>query len=113
MADKDGAVAQERGVAKYVIGMNVGIDDVANRLGCYLTDRGKQPRAFACAAAGIDHGDGITADDEPGIGGVTLICLAHQIDIADVNVDTRCNLGDGPRCRCLRLLGEASARTQN
>ena len=95
MSDKNGPVPHKRRVAKYVIGMNMRIDDIANRLRRHVADRGKQARAFAHAAAGINHRHRIVADDEADIGGVTLIGLTHHVDIADVNVDAGCDLGGG------------------
>ena len=89
------------------------VDDIANRLRRHRADRGKQARAFARAAAGIDHRDRIVADDEADIGGVALVGLVHHVDVADVNVDAGRDLGDGQRRRALvALLRMAIARRQ-
>lgn len=51
-----------------MIRMTVGVDDIADRLLGARTDCREQAPPFADAAAGIDHRDGIIADDEADIG---------------------------------------------
>ena len=69
---------------------------------------GKQSRAFARAAAGIDHRDTIGADDEADIGDAAFVGFVHQIDGAEVNIDARRNLRD--RQRRERLLRQKHHR---
>ena len=100
--DKNGSIPHERRVAEDVIGMNVRVDDIANRLWRHGADRSQQTRTFARAAAGIDHRNRVIADNEADIGGVALIGLVHHVDIADVNVDAGRDLetGNGVSARC-------------
>src|SRR6185437_11235593 len=103
----------KRRVAKNVIGVNMGIDHVANGLRRYVADGGKQSLAFAGAAAGVDHGHRVVADDEAEIGGIALVRLAHDSDIADMDVDTRRNFGDRQRRLGGLLFGRTIAAAQD
>ena len=87
MSDKDGVVLRESRIAEEMVGMNVRVNDVTNRLRRYLAERSEETRALARAAAGVDHGDRVVADNKPNIGGVALIGRAHHVDIADVNIN--------------------------
>ena len=60
MADEDRAV--EGGVADGMR-IGIGIDDVAAGSRSLLRSR-QRPAPFAHAAAAIDHGDGVAADDK-------------------------------------------------
>ena len=87
--------------------------DIANRLRRHRADRGQQARTFARAAAGVDHGHRIVADDEADIGGIALVGLVHHLDIADVDVDARRNFGDRQRRRRIFLLCTAIAEVSD
>src|SRR5678815_1701815 len=67
VADEHGAVAGERGVSEDVIGMAVGIDDIADRPVGAGANGGEQALALANAAARVDHRDRAFADDETDI----------------------------------------------
>jgi hypothetical protein len=56
-----------------MVWMDVGIDYIADRAVTDSADCGQQCRPVAGAAAGVDHGDGIGADDERNIGDVTFV----------------------------------------
>ena len=51
--------------------------------------------SFAHAAAGIDHGDRVVADDESDIGNRALVLARHQRDFADMHEYAGRNFGDG------------------
>src|SRR6185437_8114527 len=103
----------KRRVAKNVIGVDMRIDHVTNGLGRYVADGGKQSLAFAGAAAGVDDGHRVVADDEAEIGGIALVRLAHDSDIADMDVDTRRNFGDRQRRLEGLLFGRATVASQD
>ena len=67
--------------------MHMSVDHVADRLGRPRTDRGQQPAALARAAAGIDHRNGVVADDESDVGNGAFVVAAHERQGADVNED--------------------------
>ena len=85
MADKYGSIANECCVAKDVIRMAVGVDDVADRLVGAGADRREQLPSLADAAAGIDHRNRACADDEPDIGDRAIVLARHQRGFADVH----------------------------
>ena len=70
MADENGAGLDESAIAEHVVGMGVGVDDVANGLLRLLAQRREKGAAFDQAAARIDHRDGVVPDDRPEIGDV-------------------------------------------
>ena len=62
MADE--SCADERGIAEDVVWVRVGVDHEANWLFCHRADRRKQAAALAYAAAAVDDGNRVTADDK-------------------------------------------------
>lgn len=74
-----------------MVGMAVGVDDIADRLGRAGPHGGQQRLAFAKAAAGVDHGHGLIADDEADIGDVAFVLAGHQGDGPGVYEDSRCD----------------------
>ena len=101
MADKPGSIAHEGRIAEDMIGMTVGVDDIADRLVGARADRRKQPLAFTHAAAGIDHSDRVVADDEADIGNVAFVLARHQRGLALMHEHAGRDLAD----RQHRLLG--------
>ena len=99
-------------IAEAVLVVRVRVDDVANRLLRYRSDCGKQPCAFARAAAGVDDGNRFLADDEAGVGRVTLVGFAHHVDVANMGVDAGRDLGDRQRRGEALLLCIATAGNQ-
>ena len=85
MTDEHGSIACERGVAKDVVGMAVGVDDVPDRLVGSRTDRRKQPLALANAASGVDHRNRAFADDESDIRDRAFVLARHQRGLAMVH----------------------------
>ncbi len=63
----------EGGVAEHMVGMHMGVDDVADRLGRCGADRFAQLASHDRAAGCVDHGDGLASHDEAGIGHVAAI----------------------------------------
>src|SRR5690606_7920997 len=69
----------ERGegrVSQRVVGMDVGVDDVAHRLRGGVLDGGEQALAELRAAPGVDHRNTALANHEAEIGDVTLDLIA-------------------------------------
>ena len=97
MSDEDRTGFRKGSIAKHVIRMAVGIDDIADRLVGPGANGGKQLLSFLDAAAGVDHGDRVVTDDESDIGDGSLVLARHQRDIADVDEEARCDLRDGQR----------------
>ena len=77
------------------------VDDIPDRFVGPGANGGQELPSFANAAAGIDHGDRIRADDKADIGDRALVLARHQGDRADVDEDTRRDFRDGQ----FRLLG--------
>ena len=63
MADEGGIILLEGGIPKHVVGMHVGIDDVADGFVCDGLDSVTQTAPNQSAAAGIDDCHGVFADD--------------------------------------------------
>jgi hypothetical protein len=78
VADDGGADLPECHVAEDMVGVHVGVDQVADRLGAYLADRGDEGVRLDQAAAAVDDGDGVGADDDAEVGDRALVGGAHQ-----------------------------------
>jgi len=65
--------------------MRVGVDHEANWLFCHRADRCKQAAPLADAAASVDDGNRVTADDKPHIRDSALIRARHRCHCPDVN----------------------------
>jgi len=91
MADELGSVSDEGGVAEHMVGMAMGVDDVADRLGCASPHRRQQRLALTEAAAGVDHGHRILADDKADIGDVAFVLAGHEGGGPGVHEDSRCD----------------------
>src|SRR5208283_5007666 len=87
MADESGAEPLEGDVAEYVIRVLVRVDHKENRLVRSGAYRGEQPLAHWRAAARVDDGHALLADDEADIGDVAFILLAHKGDRAGMGVN--------------------------
>jgi hypothetical protein len=87
MADEGGALGLERGVAEHVVGMHVRVDDVLDRQLGAGADRFEQLLADARAAAGVDDGDRLVADDETGVGGIAGVARVERLVAAFVHED--------------------------
>ena len=85
VADKDRSVLHESGVSENVIGMAVRIDDVSDRLVGPGTNGCHQLSSLAQAAARIDHGDRVLADDEADIGDRAVVLARHLRGLAVVH----------------------------
>ena len=85
MTDEHGSVAHEGGVAKDVVRMAVGVDDVSDRLVGTGADRRQQPLPLANAASGVDHRNRAVANDESDIGSRTVVLAGHQRGLASMN----------------------------
>ena len=85
MADKYGSIANECCIAKDVIRMAVGVDDVPDRLVGARPDRREQLTSLADTAAGIDYRNRACADDKPDIGDRAIVLARHQGGFADVH----------------------------
>ena len=89
--DESRTCLRERRIAEQVIGMRMAVDHIADGFGGQRPDGGEQPRAFAHAAAGIDHGDQVLSDDDTDVGDVALVLRGHQRGFPEVHVDARGN----------------------
>ena len=78
VADEAGSLCGEGRIAEDMVGMAVGVDDVADRLGCAGPHRRQQRLALTEAAAGVDHGHRILADDKADIGDVAFVLAGHE-----------------------------------
>lgn len=72
------ADAPECRIAEDVVGVHVGVDQEANRLCGYLSDSGDKGVRLDQAAAAVDDGNGIGADDDAQIADRTVIGGGHQ-----------------------------------
>jgi hypothetical protein len=52
-----------------VVAVPVGVDDVADRSRCDLTDRSEKPAGLRWSGEGVDHGNALVAYDEAGVRG--------------------------------------------
>src|SRR6267142_7033072 len=95
MADECGSIAYEGGVAKDVIRMAVRIDNVPDRFVGTGTDRRKQLLSLAHAAAAVDHGNGVFADNESDIGNRTVVLACHERGLAAVHDQAGSDLAYG------------------
>src|SRR5579872_1470005 len=85
VADKDRSVACKGGVSEYMVGVGMRIDDVADGLVGVAANGGEQLSSLAHAAAGVDDGDRIVANNEADIGNRALVFARHQRDRADMH----------------------------
>ena len=77
----------ECGVAEHMIRMGMRVYDVFDWLVGQSTNCCKQTTAFAHAAAGVDDGDRIAADDKADIGNRAFVLGTHQRDGAEMDID--------------------------
>ena len=107
MADEDrgGRLVLEGRVAEHVVGMHMRVDDVANGLGRTSADGGHKAAPLMPAAAGIDDGDGVIADDESEIGNSAFVVMSHKRERAGVNKHTACYLRHHERFGSLLRVG--------
>src|SRR5438094_249170 len=89
MADEAGSLSDKGRIAEHVVGMSMGVDDVADRLAGAGPYRGEQRLAFAEAAPRIDHGHRVLTDNETDIGNGALVLSRHQRDGAGMDEDSR------------------------
>ena len=94
MADKDRFLGRERGVSEHVVGVHVRVDDVLYGQLRAGADGCEQRLADARAAAGVDDGDPIAADDEAGVGGVARIARREDLVAPLVNENAGNDLVD-------------------
>lgn len=78
MANNGRADLPECRIAENVVGMHVGVDQEANRFCGYLSDRGEQGVRLGQAAATVDDGNCIGADDDAQIADGTVVGGGHQ-----------------------------------
>ena len=95
MADEGGALGLERDVAEDVVGMHVRVDDVLDRQLGAAADRVEQLLADARAAARVDDGDGIGADDKSRVRGVAGVARRERLVAALVHEDAGGNFVNG------------------
>ena len=89
VADESRAGLDEGAIAENVIGMRVGVDDIADRLLRPLAQSGEKGAPFDEAAARVDHRDGVVADDRAEIGDVARIFPRHQGSFALMRIYAR------------------------
>ncbi len=92
MADESRARLNKGCIAEQVIRMLMRIDDVADRLGTYLPQRGEERAALDETAAGVDDGDRIVADDGAEIGDVAFVLPVHERHLALMRIDAGSDL---------------------
>src|SRR5882757_6246956 len=95
MAHKFGSIAHEGGVAKDMIRMAVRVDDVPDRLVGTGADRRKQLLSLTNAAAGIDHGNSVFANNESDIGNCAVVLARHERGLAVVYEQARSDFAYG------------------
>jgi hypothetical protein len=77
--------------------MRMGVDDIGDRPVGHLADGGKQAFAADPAAAGVDHGDALSADHETDIGDGAEIGGREVLVPTRVHIDARRDLLDRQR----------------
>ena len=87
MSDEGRAGLDEGAIAESMIGMGVGVDDVANELLRLFAQRREEGAAFDQAAARVDHRDRVVADDRSEIGDVARIFPGHEGSFALMGVN--------------------------
>ena len=87
MPDEGRAGLDEGAIAECVVGMRVGVDDVANGLLRLFAQRREEGAAFDQAAAGIDHRDRFVPDDGAEIGDVARIFPGHEGSFALMRIN--------------------------
>ena len=106
MTDEVSTFSLECRVAEDMVGVDVGVDHVADRLGRAGADRRQQPAPFTHAAAAIDHRDPLVADDKSEIGNRTFVVTRHEREGAGVNKDPARHLGYSEGFRKLLRAGD-------
>lgn len=92
MTDELHAGPRECGIAQQVIGMDMGIDDIAHGQLADFPNRAIQRLPLTDTATRIDHGDATFADDEAQV--CYLITFEHYRDTPRPNVDPGSDLHD-------------------
>ena len=80
--DEDRPLGDEGRDPEDMVGMGVGGDDVANGLRRPRPQGGEEGLALDQAAAGVDHGHGVVADDGADIGDIAFVFARHHRDLA-------------------------------
>jgi hypothetical protein len=75
-------------IAEDVVGMFVGVDDIADRLAGDPTNRGKQCPTYFYAATGVDNRNRIASDDDAKIRDITAIARLCERDLSEMCIDT-------------------------
>jgi hypothetical protein len=78
VTDENDALADKRAIAEDVVRMGVGVNHIANRLGCRLLQRSNKRPCFDQAAAGVDHGHGVITDNRSKICDISIIFVVHK-----------------------------------
>ena len=81
--------ALEGFVAQHVVGVGMGVDDVADRHRARALDRGAEGAAVARRAAAVDHRRAAAADHQAEIGDATAVRRAPVLEHAAAHVDAR------------------------
>jgi hypothetical protein len=100
--DKNGSCTRKSGIAEYVIGMAVRVDDLTDRLVGPRPNSSNELPPFANAATGIDDCDGVASDDKTDIGDRAFVLARHQLNRPDVNENAGRDFAD-VQCGLLRL----------
>ncbi len=93
VADERRVLALKRDVAEHVVGMHVGVDDVLDRQLGARPDGRQKLRADPRAAARIDDGDAVAADDESGVRGVAGVARREDLVAPLMDENARGDLG--------------------
>jgi len=102
MSDEGRAKFLEGRVAEDVVRMFVRVDDVEDRLRGPGANRGEEPSPYLDAAARVDDGDALIADNEADVGDIAEIVLAHERDGAGVSEHAGRDFVNGERIDGLR-----------
>ena len=107
-------VADKGRIAERVVGMDVGMDDVADRLVGALAQRGEQGGADCLGAAGIDDRYTAAADNEADVGDVTAVVGGGRRHRTAMDVDAVCRVLQRQRrfARNVRIDGDRQRAQQ-
>jgi hypothetical protein len=97
VADENGLLVLECDVTEDVIGVHVGVDYVLDRQLGPRADGGKQSAPNSRAAARINDGDAVAADDEAGIRGIAGVARGEDFVAALMHEDARRDLAHAER----------------